>query len=103
MVGTYHRMVNAPAIHIDYAAIKNKAGLTTTQKRNALHQAIVMAFWKGVGHGPRDISGSTRCDQNSVLTSFWCALPANAACKLNGWGDFGDDGFIDLAGDDCGN
>lgn len=103
LVGNYHLMVNVPVIHIDYKAIKDKAGWTVTQKERALHQAVVLAFLKGMGQGPQNITGSTRCDQNDVLTGFWCTLPPNAACKVNGWGDFGDDEFLRLLGADCGN
>lgn len=103
LVGVYHRMVNVPVIHIDYADIRNRTGWTTTQKERALHQAIVLAFSKGIGQGPRDIVGSTRCDQTTVITGAWCTLAPNAACKLNGWGDFGDDDSIRLLGANCGN
>lgn len=103
LVGTYHLMVNVPAIHIDYEAIRTKAGWTNTQKTNALHQAIVLAFLKGVGQGPKNIAGSARCDQTDVITGFWCTLPTNSACKVNGWGDFGDDSFVRLLGGNCGN
>lgn len=102
LAGVYHRMVNAPAIHIDYADIRNRAGWTTTQKKNALHQAIVLAFLKGIGQGPRDVANSARCDQTTVQTGAWCTLPSNAACKLNGWGDFGSPDLIWLLGADCG-
>jgi len=103
LVGVYHRMVNVPVIHIDYAEIRNHAGWTTANKTNALHQAIVLAFEKGIGQGPRTNSLSTRCDQAVVITGFWCTLPTNSACKLNGWGDFGNTGSISLLGADCGS
>lgn len=103
LVGVYHRMVNVPVIHIDYNAIRTKAGWTAIQKQNALQQAVYLAFLKGIGQGPKNISGSTRCDQTDVLKDVWCTLPPNAACKLNGWGDFGDDGFVWLGGVNCGD
>ncbi len=102
LVGVYHRMVNVPVIHIDYDDIRNRSGLTTAQKKNVLHQAVVLAFLKGIGQGPKDIAGSTRCDQTTVLSASRCTLPTNAACKLNGWGDFGDPSSVRLLGTNCG-
>jgi len=103
LVGSYHRMVNVPAIHIDYESIRTHAGWTTANKRNALHQAIVLAFLKGIGQGPKNILLSTRCDQVTVTTGFWCTLPPTAACKLNGWGDFGNPDSVSLLGTNCGD
>lgn len=102
LVGVYHRMINVPVIHIDYEHLRNFVGWTTTNKLNAAHQAIVGAFYKGIGQGPRTNSFSTRCDQAVVTSGFACTMPPNAACKLNGWGDFGNTSSVALLGSDCG-
>jgi hypothetical protein len=99
--GTYHQWVNVPVLHVDYAEIYARPGLTALQRGYLVRQAVRSGLERFGGVGLVS-TGDDRCNTVEEQVNVKCQSRPQTACRLNGFGDVGGD-TLWIGGTNCGN
>lgn len=98
--GTYHKWVNVPVLHIDYAEIYARPNLTALQRGYLVRQAVRSGLERFGGVGLMS-TGDARCATVEEQLNVKCESRPETACRFNGFGDVGND-TLWIGGSNCG-